>query len=374
MSKDFYEILGIQKNASEDEIKRAYRKLAQKYHPDRNKGDKTSESRFKEINGAYEVLSDKKKRQQYDQFGSSAFESGGGGFPGNFDFGSFPGFGEGFADIFETFFGASSGRRTRSQSIRGEDRGVTLSITFEEAAFGAEKEIKFARIGECAICNGKGAAPGSKIITCPACNGAGELRSVKNTILGQVVSRRVCDGCSGAGKVPQHACTTCHGTGRVRLTEHLRIKIPAGISDGASIRLDSKGDAGIHGGESGDLYVTIHILPHKTFIRNGSDILTTQEIHLIQAVLGDTIDIATIHGKIKVKIPPGTEDGKVFSLKNYGIQKLRGEGRGIHFVTVKVKIPQKLSKEEQVLYAKLAEINGLKLHKEKGFFGKMMGE
>lgn len=375
MAKDFYEILGIPSTASEDEIKRAYRKLAQKYHPDRNKGDKTSESRFKEINAAYEVLSDKQKRQQYDQFGSSSFENGGRGSPG-FDFNSgFSGFGDSFSDIFETFFGGgSAGRRTHTQEIRGDDREMTMSITFEEAAFGAEKEIKLTRIGDCGNCKGKGAASGSKIITCPACNGAGETRNIRNTILGQVTTRRVCDACSGTGKVPQHACPACNGVGRTRLVEKIRIKIPAGISDGASIRLVGKGDSGVRGGESGDLYMTIHTLSHKIFARRGSDVFSIQEIHLIQAVLGDTINIQTIHGPIHMKIPAGTEDGKVFSLKNYGIQKLKSEGKGSHFVTIKIKIPQKLSREERELYWKLAQLNGIKLHEEKSFFKKIIGE
>ncbi|MEK7171886.1 MAG: molecular chaperone DnaJ [Patescibacteria group bacterium] len=376
MPKDFYETLGVNKNASEDEVKRAYRKLAQKYHPDRNKGDKSTEQRFKEINAAYEVLSDKQKRQQYDQFGSSAFEGGGQGFPGGgFQGGSgFGNFSEGFADIFETFFGGSGSGRKTTQHIRGDDRETVISVSFEEAAFGTEKDIKITKIGECETCKGKGAAPGSKIITCPGCNGAGQITSVKNTILGQMSTRRVCDSCSGSGRVPQHECPTCHGTGRVRVSENLRIKIPGGVSDGATIRLVGKGDSGMRGGGSGDLYVTIHVSRHKTFNSRGSDVLTTQEIYLVQAVLGDTIEVPTIHGGVKMKIPAGTEDGKIFNLKGYGIQKLQEEGRGNHYVTVKIKIPQKLSKEEHQLYMRLAEINGLKLHEDKGFFKKMMGE
>ncbi|MBI4994409.1 molecular chaperone DnaJ [Candidatus Peregrinibacteria bacterium] len=372
MSKDFYEILGVAKNASEDEIKRAYRKLAQKHHPDRNKSDKSAEGRFKEINAAYEVLSDKKKRQQYDQFGSASFESGGQGFPGGFDFSGFSGFGESFADIFETFFSGSPRNRTRSQSIPGDDREIVITVTFEEAAFGCEKEIKLTRIGECGACKGKGAADGAKILICTTCNGSGEIKTVRNTILGQMAVRRVCDACSGAGKVPEKICGVCHGTGRLRVTENLRIKIPAGISDASSIRIVGKGDCGSKGGETGDLYVHIRIQPHKIFERKGFDVYSKYEIHIIQAVLGDITDIQTLHGPVKMKIPAGTEDGKIFNLKGYGIQKLKGEGKGNHFVTIKIKIPQKLSKEERQLYEKLADLSGIKLHEEKGFFRKIM--
>lgn len=377
MARDFYEILGVNRNASEDEIKRAYRKLAQKHHPDRNKGDASAETKFKEINAAYEVLSDKKKRQTYDQFGEGAFTGGGGGaqgFPGGFDFGNLGGFGDGFADIFESFFsgGAQQHSRRQSQTAAGDDREAQITITFEEAAFGTEKEVKLGRIGACDMCKGKGAAPGAKIIMCKTCNGSGELRAVRNTILGQVTTRRVCDTCSGSGRVPEKTCTTCHGNGRVRLTEKLRIKIPAGISEGSSIRIVEKGDAGPHGGESGDLYIHISILSHKSFQRKGPDVFSEQEIHLAQAVLGDEVDIRTIHGPVKMRIPSGTQSGKVFKLKNYGVAKLKGDERGDHFVTIHVAIPEKISKKEENLFGELAKEAGLKINPEKGFFKKFM--
>lgn len=371
MAKDLYEILGVGKTATGDEIKRAYRKLAQKHHPDRTKGDKTSEEKFKEINGAYEVLSDKTKRQQYDQFGESAFQGGAGGFSGGGGFGGFSGFGENFSDIFETFFGGGS-QRSRSSSAPGDDREILLTITFEEAAFGTEKEIKISRIGECETCKGQGNEPGSKIISCITCSGSGEIRRQQNTILGTVTTRRVCDACSGSGKVPERTCSVCNGAGRVRLTEKLRVKIPAGINDDAAMRISGKGDSGTRGSGNGDLYVHIRVASHKLFERKGYDVYCEQEIHLIQAVLGDTIKVDTIHGPVKMAIPSGTDSGKIFRLKEYGIQKLKSSDKGDHFVTIKVKIPKKLSKTERELYHQLAKENGLTLKEEKGFFRKIM--
>lgn len=378
MPRDLYEILGISHSASDDEIKRAYRKLAQKYHPDKNQGNKDAEKKFKEINGAYQVLSDKKKRQTYDQFGDAAFYGGGGGggtqgFPGGFDFGGFGdlgGFGESFADIFETFFSGSASRsRSRSSGpAHGADREAAITVSFEEAAFGTEKEVKINKIGECDSCKGKGSAPGSKIITCPACNGAGEIRRVQQTVLGQVTTRRVCDSCRGEGKMPERPCSACHGASRMRVSEKLKVKIPAGITDGSSIRLAGKGDSGMRGGQAGDLYVHINIAPNKYFQRREADVFSEQEIHLLQAVLGDTIDIRTVHGGVKLRLPAGTGHGKIFRLKGYGVQKLRSSGKGDHFVTINIKIPEKLSKKQRELYKQLADEEGLKIEERKGIF------
>lgn len=377
--KDLYEILGVNKAATDDEIKRAYRKLAQKHHPDRNKGDKSSEEKFKEINAAYETLSDKQKRQNYDQFGNASFGGGAGqsGFQGGFDFSNLSGFGENFADIFETFFGgnaAGRGRKSSQAATPGDDREIAISISFEEAAFGVEKEVKISRVGECETCKGSGAAHGSKIITCPACNGSGEIRSVRATIIGQVTTRRVCDACSGAGKVPEKECGNCHGHGRMRITDRLKIRVPAGIEDGSTIRIVGKGDVGFRSAESGDLYVHIQVLHHKLFTRKGSDVYSQQNIHLVQAVLGDTVNIQTIHGPIKMTIPAGTASGKVFKLKEYGAAKLKSDGKGDHFVTINIAIPEKLTRRERELFQQLALESGLKLHEEKGFFKKIIGE
>ncbi|MEK7523947.1 MAG: molecular chaperone DnaJ [Patescibacteria group bacterium] len=376
MPKDLYEILGISKTASEDEIKRAYRKLAQKYHPDRNKDGKGAEDKFKEVNTAYEILSDKQKRQSYDQYGENAFTGSnqGHGSPGGFDFGSMGGFGENFADIFETFFTGGRSNRT-PEPAAGEDQAIRILIGFEEAAFGTEKEIQISRIGECTACKGTGGAPGAAIITCSTCKGAGEIRSVRATILGQVTTRRVCDECTGNGRVPEKKCPICHGAGRQRISEKLRVKVPAGIQDGSSIRITGKGHQGARGGEVGDLYVQVQVSPHKLFERKGSDVYSTQKIHLVQAVLGDTANIETIHGRVAMKIPGGTESGKIFRLKNYGVQKLRGESRGDHYVTVDIQIPEKLTKREQELYKELAKEAHIEVkEEEKGFIKRMMGE
>lgn len=375
MAKDPYEILGISRSASEDEIKRAYRKLAQQHHPDRNKDDKSGGEKFKEINAAYEILSDKQKRQTYDQYGEQAFQGGRGGAEGGFDFGNFAGFGDSFSDIFETFFSGTQHPGSQKRGATpGEDREASVTISFEEAAFGTEKEVKVARIGLCEKCGGGGAMPGSKIVTCGTCQGKGEVRSVRNTIIGQVSTRRVCGTCHGLGKVPEAPCDVCHGGGRSRVVEKLRVKIPAGVGDNSSMRISGKGDAGIQGGESGDLYVRMQILPHKKFARKDSDVYSEEEIAIPQAVLGDIISVETIQGVKKLKIPAGTASGKVFRIKDAGVSKLRGDGFGQHFVTVKIKIPEALSRKERELFRALAEEGGITVQEEKGFLKKIIGE
>jgi molecular chaperone DnaJ len=372
--KNLYDVLGIKKDATETEIKSAYRNLAKQWHPDKNKGNKEAETKFKEINLAYEVLSDKKKRQQYDAFGSAGGRSGlpGGGAQGfnGFDF-NFSGFSDGasgFADIFETFFGASGGGGSRSSSkrggpMRGNDIEAQITVTFEEAVFGCEKELEITKPDKCEHCNGKGAEPGSSIVTCKTCNGTGEIRSVRNTILGQMATSHVCSECNGEGRVPEKKCKVCHGTTRTRVKERVKVKIPAGVDEGSTIRLSSKGEGGVNGGQSGDLYINLDVKPSKEFVRSGNDIHSELHIHMLQAVLGAEISVSTIDGKSKIKIPAGTEEGKVFKLSEKGVTNLRTGKRGDHLVKIRLDVPNKLSKKEKDLYMELANESKIDVNK-----------
>lgn len=369
MPKDFYEILGVNKNATDEEIKRSYRKLAQKHHPDRNKGDKGAEDKFKEVNSAYEILSDKKKRQTYDQFGASDAQGARGA--GGFDFSQFSGFGGGFADIFESFFGGEGGQKRQGHD-RGEDIQTDMELTFEEAAFGVEKEFRYQKVDLCEVCNGNGAKPRTKIVPCSTCGGTGEIRQIQHTILGQMVSRRVCPKCAGEGKVPEHPCESCKGSGRKRQSVDLKVKLPLGIDTGQVIRLAGKGNAGYRGGRAGDFFIRINVIPSAKFRRKGADTYSEAKIHILQAILGSEIDIETIHGNVKLKIPPGTEPGKTFRLTEYGVPQGKLTSRGNHFVKILVKMPQKLSKQEHELYLQLAKSAGIQPSEiEKGFFGKL---
>lgn len=406
MPKNFYEILGVSKNASQDEIKKAYRKLALQYHPDKNKGDKAAEKHFREINSAYETLSDQQKRSYYDQFGAapgagggagggfgqgfsgfggSGFGGGGfGGQGGSFDFGQFS---SGFGDIFESFFGGAGsgtggegsfgGTRASAKRKRGPKRGddieTTLRISFEEAVFGTQKDLVLETMHACDYCKGTGAEPSSKIVQCSICGGRGEIQSVRQTIFGQMMTSRVCSQCHGEGKHPEKKCSKCHGVTRIRRTEHVTVKIPAGIYTGATIRVTGKGEAGEMGGVSGDLYVNIDVAPSKKFARDGSDIYTEQKIHLLQAVLGDQVSIETLYGPVQLKIPAGTQSGKVFRLKEYGVQNLNrpSSSRGDHYVKIFVEIPEKLSKKEEELYREIAKEMKIKKKDDGSFFGKL---
>lgn len=377
MQKDLYEILGIPKTASDKEIKAAYRRLALKYHPDKNKSDKEAETKFKEINMAYEVLSDDQKRKQYDQFGAVPGGPGGGGQWGGAGFGGAQGFhwdvnqsggfpfGEsmsGFADIFESFFGGGGGRKKAKKqqgSVSGNDIEVVLSLTFEEAAFGTAKELEVTKPFNCDHCDGKGAEPGTPIVSCKSCSGTGEIRSVKNTILGQMVTSRTCGECDGLGKVPEKKCTKCHGTTRVRGKKHVTIKIPAGVDEGTTIRIAGEGEAGVFGGPYGDLYVHVQIKKSEKFSRNDIHIYSNHEINVVTAVLGGEIPIETIHGQATLKIPAGTQTETVFKLSGKGIHREAGASSrggasiGDHFVRIHVKIPEKLSRKEKELYEQL---------------------
>ena len=372
MTEDLYNTLGVSRDATDVDIKKAYRRLAQKYHPDRNKGGKESEKKFKEINTAYETLSDKQKRATYDQFGTT---SGHGGSPfdqsGGVNFQDLGGMGGNFADIFETFFGGGGSRGKKRGPQTGEDLEINIHLDLKEAAFGTQKEVMIERIEGCETCKGIGAKPGTSTIPCSTCGGKGEVHSVQTTILGQMTTRRVCETCRGAGKVPEVTCGECHGNGRIRVRKKLNVKIPAGVYDGAVIRLTHQGNAGIHGGGNGDLYAHMSIQPDKQFERRNDDVYSTMTIHLLQAILGDEIEVETIHGTVKLHIPAGTESGKLFRIKNYGITKLHGGGQGDHFVRINIDTPKKLSKKERQLYEELAKEARIHPKGDKGVFGKI---
>jgi molecular chaperone DnaJ len=359
--KDYYEILGVSKSASVDEIKKAYRKLALKYHPDRNKGDKDAENKFKEANAAYEVLSDPEKRKQYDTFGSYQETPGGGqgysGFEG-FDFSNFQQGGNmGFEDIFDTFFGTGFGggqrQRRGRKSSRGEDLQLSLQITFEEAVFGTEKEIQINRKEMCSACNGVGVEKGSKTVTCPTCGGTGQVSYIQRSFLGSIRSVTTCPDCQGQGTIPEKKCPVCKGEGRIDHRDLFTVKIPAGIEDGTTLRITGKGNAGKHGTGGGDLYLSVHVIPSKKFKRENNHIYSDLEISNVQAVLGDEITVDTLYGKKNVKIPKGIHEGEMIRLKDLGVQQAGGYNRGDHFLRITIKIPKRLSKKEEALYQEL---------------------
>lgn len=354
MSKrDYYEVLGVPRGADENTIKSAYRKLARQYHPDVNKSA-DAEERFKEINEAYEVLSDPEKRQAYDRFGHAATQ---GGFPGaGAGFGDFPGFG----DLFEEFFGGFTGMRGAPRGpTRGADLRYDLEITFQEAVFGTEKEIEVPRLEVCPTCQGSGAEPGTKPIRCPQCNGTGEVRRAQQTILGQFVSVTTCPRCNGEREIVTTPCSTCRGRKRVETTRRLSVTIPAGVDDGVRIRLSGEGEPGERGGPPGSLYVVLHVKPHPCFRRQENDILLDLPINVVQAALGAEVDVPTLDGKTRLTIPPGTQYGTVFRLRGKGVPILRSNRRGDQLVTVQVIVPEKLNDKQRKLLQELGETLGL---------------
>lgn len=350
--RDYYEVLGVQKNATADELKKAYRKLALKYHPDRNKGNAEAEEKFKEINEAYSVLSDETKRSQYDQLGPDAFEQAqqGGGAGGN-PFGGFGGFsGSGMDDIFDMFFGGQGGRGGRASNAgprRGADLRFDLEISFEEAAFGVEKEINLYRDETCDHCHGTGAEPGSKIETCPECHGSGYVRFTQNTMFGQMVNERPCSKCHGEGKIVSEPCKECRGKGTKKKNKRLKVKVPAGVDNGSRLRVAGEGEAGTKGGPSGDLYVYLYVKQHKFFDRDGTTVICEVPINIVQATLGAEVKIPTLDGQVTMKVPEGTQPGKVMRLKGKGIPSLRGGMRGDQLVRIKVVVPTKLNDKQK---------------------------
>lgn len=367
MSKrDYYEVLGVGKSASPDEIKKAFRKKAIEYHPDRG-GDET---KFKEVNEAYEVLKDSSKRQRYDQFGHAGVGNGGAGAGGNpfagfggqgqninFDFGDL-----GLGDIFSSFFGGQQpGQRQRR---RGEDVATAVEISFEDAIFGTEVNVRYSGNVSCEHCKGTTVEPGHELKTCDTCGGQGQVTQSVRTIFGNIQQATICPTCQGTGKVPEKVCTVCHGKGTQHKTRELQIKVPAGIDDGTTIRLREQGNA-MARAETGDLYVDVRVKPHKKFTREGDLVLSEETVGMVAAALGTEIEVETVDGPIKMKVPAGTQSGTDFKLSGHGVPHMRGSGRGAHIVTLIVETPEKLSREQKELLEKFGESQG---HK-KGFWG-----
>jgi len=368
--KDYYESLGVSKGASEDEIKKAFRKQAKKYHPDVNPGNTRAEARFKEINEAYEVLSDSEKKSRYDQFGHAGvdpnFGAGGGGpFGGGFAGGPFSGgFGGAvdfdLGDIFGSIFGGGGGATSRNRNAprKGERVRASVVLTFEEAAFGCEKEVSIQRIEKCDDCNGSGCKSGTTAEKCPDCGGSGVVTVQQRTPFGVMQSTAECQKCQGRGKIIHQPCSKCKGLGMVRRNRTITVTIPPGIDNGQTISMRGQGSAGINGGEAGDLFVTVSVKPHEEFEREGNAILLNLPISFVQAALGAEIQVPTIDGKVKYTIPAGTQTGTVFRLRNKGIQNLRGSGRGDQYITVNVAVPTSLNKSQKEILRQFAEAGG----------------
>lgn len=370
--RDYYEILGISKDADDKEIKSAFRKLAKKYHPDLNPDNKEAETNFKEINEAYEVLSDPNKKAKYDQFGHAAFDQSQ-GFGGGADFNDF---GDIFGDIFGDFFGGGFGGSSRTQRTgprAGSDLKIKLDITFEEAAFGTKKDIKINRIEKCHVCDGSGAKKGTSKKTCPTCHGAGHVKTVQRTPFGQFASTKTCTTCNGNGEVVEEPCTACGGSGKERKSRKLSINIPAGVDTNSVIPLRGEGNHGERGGPAGDLYVYLNVKEHELFERDGYDVWCEIPISFTKAALGGNIEVPTLEGKVKYDIPEGMQPGTVFRLKNKGIKNLRGSSKGDQYVRVKITVPKKLTDKQKELLKEFAKEYGEDADKDdkKGFFGKM---
>lgn len=373
--RDYYEVLGVQKGASDDEIKKAYRKMAKKYHPDLNPGDAEAEKNFKEVNEAYEVLSDSNKKARYDQFGHAGVDpnygagSGGygGGFSGGFDFGD-------IGDIFDMFsggFGGFGGSRRANPNAprRGADLHTSLTIDFFEACKGAHKEVRVTRQEACEACHGNGCEPGHNPQTCPECNGSGQVRVSQRTPLGVIQTSRSCSRCGGKGTIIDHPCKTCGGSGKQSRTKTIEVNIPAGIDDGQTLAVRGQGNAGSNGGPAGDLTVTITVRPDVLFRRDGFDIWCDIPVTYCQAVTGDKLVVPTIDGKVEYPMPAGTQPGTVFRLKGKGVQRLNGRGRGDQFVTMVVEVPKNLSKTQLEALKQFDEsLNDKNYEKRKSFF------
>ena len=374
--RDYYEVLGVSKNASEDEIKKAYRQKAKQYHPDLHPNDKECEAKFKEAGEAYEVLSDSQKRARYDQFGHAGVDpsaaggagayGGSGGFGGGFDFGD-------LGDIFEDFFGGARSQRTNPNAPRrGNDLRAALTIDFMESCKGTQKEVSVSVMETCGECGGNGCAKGSSPITCGECGGTGQVRVQQRTPFGVMTSTRTCSRCNGTGKLIKNPCSKCSGSGRVRKSKKLMVDIPAGIDDGQTIAIRGKGDAGLNGGPAGDLNITVSVRPDPIFKRRGYDIWVEIPVTFAQAVLGDEITVPTIDGKVKYNLAEGTQPNTVFRLKGKGVQQLNARGRGDQYVEVSLEVPKNLSKQEKETLRKFdSQLNEKHYEKRKSFFDKL---
>ena len=369
-------MLGVSRGVSADDLKKAYRQLARRFHPDANPGDASAAEKFKEISEAYAILSDPSKRAQYDQFGHAgvgAAAGGEGGAPGGFGFGDFGGVG--FEDIFEQFFGGGMGARTarRRGPAKGADLRAEMELSFEEAALGCDKEIDVGREEQCATCGGTGAEPGSKPRSCPTCNGVGQVRMGRATPFGQFVTVQTCPDCGGRGQFIDQPCHTCRGAGRVRRRRTLRVQVPAGVDDGARLRLQGEGEAGGTGAPAGDVYVLVHVRPHARFRREAEDVVSDLKVSVTQAALGCSLEVDTLDGKVEVSVPEGTQPGTVLRLRGHGIPHLHGRGRGDHRLVVEVEIPKGLREAERDLLKRLAELRGETPPEGRRSFRKILG-
>ena len=348
--RDYYDILGVPKNASDDDLKKAFRKLAFQYHPDRNK-ESGAEEKFKEINEAYQVLSDPEKRSQYDRFGHAGLSGSASGGDG---FGGFSGFG----DIFDSFFGGSGfggSTRNRNSARRGGDLQVTMTVEFEEAVFGTEKDFEVNRIETCSKCRGSKSEPGSTVANCGTCGGSGQVRKAQQSVFGQFVQVADCGACRGQGKVVSNPCGKCRGQGRERVNRKLAVTIPPGIEEDTQIRLTNEGEHGVNGGPPGDLYIGFKVKGHKHFLREGINIRYQLPINIAQASLGSLVYVPTLDGRVELNVPAGTQPGQVFRMKGKGVAQLQGNRRGDQLVTIDVKVPKKLSKEQKILLEQLRD-------------------
>ncbi len=364
VKRDYYEVLGVSRQASADDLKRAFRKIAMESHPDRNPDDPVAAARFKEASEAYAVLSDTGRRRSYDMFGHAAVDMGGG--PA-VDFSDMP-----FADIFDTFFGGGIGSRSRRQrSDRGDDLRYDMTITFEEAFTGVEKQIDVPRLATCDRCSGSGAEPGTGTETCPRCGGSGSIRRAQQSIFGNIVTQTTCPTCGGAGRLLRSPCTQCRGQGRATVTRRLTVRIPAGVDTGSQIRLSGEGEAGVRGGPPGDLYVVLRVKSHPQLARRDQSIVYELRINMVQAALGDRIEIPTMDGPVEIAIPAGTQHGQSFRLAGKGMPDVRGGRRGDQYVLVQVLVPKDLTPEQRALLRKVGGLTGKPEKVSKGFFEKL---